>query len=186
MADARCEGSLIQAPTVLEAIWKRGRRALGLGLAILAMHVPVQAGDAVYRDPRQPSFTLEVPDGWAAERHNQGVTLQRDDSYFALRVRGGATSSGAMLVQLRPQFERQWQQLRELGAGATVFGGQPGAYMVLAGTPPSGIPSVIRIVTMTNGRLTYIAFAESQQAAEARRRPELDRIERSFAPESPR
>jgi len=152
-------------------------------IGIVACAVPALAADTTYRDPRKPSFTLLVPDGWTAERTEQGVTLRRGDSFFQLRVLGEAISPGAMLVRLRPQFERQYKQFRELEAGRTTFGEQDGAYAIYTGVPPSGISSMTRIVTMTNGRLTFVVF-EGMHADEAQQRtPELDRIERSFAPD---
>jgi len=161
-------------------------RALLAALVMIAFVGPAGAADSTYRDPRQPSFTLLVPDGWTAEPNDQGVMLRRDDSYFMLRVTGGATSPGAMLVQLRPQFERQWKPFREVEAGRVVFGGQDAAYAVYAGVPPSGIESIARIVAMTNGRLTFVAFEGTQADKTPQRTAELNRIERSFAPDATR
>ena len=154
-----------------------------LTLLVTAFVAPAQAADTVYRDPRSPSFTLLVPEGWTAERNDQGVVLRRDASYFMLRVTPGGASPGAMLVQIRPQIERQYKGFREIDAGRTVFGGQDGAYAVYGGVPPSGIDSVTRVVAMSNGQLVYMAFAGTPVATAAQRRPELERIERSFTPE---
>jgi hypothetical protein len=152
-------------------------------IGIIAGAIPALAADTIYRDPRQPSFTLLVPDGWTAERDDQGVTLRSDDSYFVLGVSGGATPPGAMLVQVRPQIERQHKQFREMEAGRTTFGGQDGAYAIYTGVPPSGISSITRIVTMTNGRLTFFAYEGMPADKVQQRKPELDRIERSFTPD---
>ena len=162
------------------------QRRLWMLLAIVGFFGNAQAADSTYRDPRQPSFTLLVPEGWTAEPNDQGVMLRRDDGYFMLRVSGGATPPGAMLVQLRPQFERQWKGFRELEAGRVAFGGQDGAYAVYAGVPPSGIESIARIVAMTNGRLSYVAFQGIEAAKAPQRKAELSRIERSFAPDAAR
>jgi hypothetical protein len=148
-------------------------------LLTLACLVPVQAADTVYRDSRSPSFSLLVPDGWTAERNEQGVMLRRDDAYFVLRVTPGGASPGAMLVQMRPQFERQYKGFREVESGRVGFGGLDGAFAVYAGVPPSGIDSITRIVAATNGQLVYMVF-QGSPVTEAQRRPELDRIERSF------
>jgi hypothetical protein len=156
-------------------------RVLSILIAMLVACGPVHAADTTYRDPRQPSFTLLVPQGWKAQPNEQGVVLSRDDSYFMLCAMAGATTPGAMLVQLRPQFEQQWKPFRELEAGRVVFGGKDGAYVVYAGVPPSGIESTTRIVVMTDGRLTYVAFEGTPVASAPQRKPELERIERSFA-----
>ena len=50
----------------------------------IALAFPAGAADSTYRDPRQPSFTLLVPDGWTAEKNSQGVTISRGDSWFML------------------------------------------------------------------------------------------------------
>jgi len=76
-------------------------------LAGIALAGAAGAADTTYRDPRKPSFALLVPDGWTAEPHGQGVTIQRDGAYFVLLVNSGATSPGAMLVQMRSQIEPQ-------------------------------------------------------------------------------
>ncbi len=156
-------------------------------LVLLAMMIVFStssiAADSIYRDPRQPSFTLLVPDGWTAQPNDQGVQLKRGASYFMLRVLGGNSSPGSILVQIRPQFEQQWKQFRELEAGPIKFGGQNGAYAVYAGIPPSGISSITKVVTMTNGQLTYIAFEGMQASVIQQHKPDMDRIERSFLPD---
>jgi hypothetical protein len=141
------------------------------------------AADTTYRDQRQPSFTLLVPDAWTANRTDEGVVLSHGKSYFRLNVLKRASPPGAMLVQIRPQLERQWKDFRELQAGQVPFGGLQGGYAVYSGVPPSGIPSVLRLVSMTNGKLTFVAF-EGVPADEAKvMTPQLDRIERSFTPD---
>lgn len=152
-------------------------------LMLFAAVWPADAADSTYRDRRQPSFTLLVPDGWTAVPNEQGVTISRDDSYFQLRVFGGSTSPGAMLVQVRPQFEQQWKQFREIEAGRTRFGGLDGAFVVYGGVPPSGVNSIARVITTTNGQLTFAAFVGMPVDKAQQRKPDLDRIERSFSPD---
>jgi hypothetical protein len=144
---------------------------------------PAWAADTTYRDQRQPSFALLVPDGWTANRTDQGVTLSHGNSYFQLIVLNGASPPGAMLVQIRPQLERQFKDFRELQAGEVPFGGLQGGYVVYSGVPPSGIPSLTRVVSMNNGKLTFLAF-EGVSVDEVKVvTPQLDRIERSFTPD---
>ncbi len=158
------------------------RYLMALALVILPIST-ARAADTIYRDPRQPSFTLLVPDGWTASQTDQGVTLSHGRSFFQLGVLGGAAPPGTMLVQTRSQFERQWKNFHEVDAGQVSFGGQNGGYAVYAGVPPSGIPSFQRVVTMTNGRLTFMAFEGVTEADSNAIRPQLDRIERSFTPD---
>src|SRR4051794_38612380 len=141
------------------------------------------AADTTYRDQRQPSFTLLVPDSWTASRIDQGVTLSHGKSFFTLAVKSGTAQPGAVLVQLRPQIESQSKEFREIDAGRVTFGGQNGGYAVYAGVPPSGIRSFRRVVTMTNGRLTFIAFESAPTDEYETIKPQLDRIERSFSPD---
>lgn len=152
-------------------------------MVFLAAVWTVDAADSTYRDPRQPSFTLLVPDGWTAVTNERGVLISRDDSYFLLRVFPGSTSPGAVLVQVRPQFEQQWKQFREIEAGRTRFGGLEGAFVVYGGVPPSGAESIQRIVTTSNGQLTFAAFIGMPVAKTQQRKADLERIERSFAPD---
>jgi hypothetical protein len=144
---------------------------------------PAWAADTTYRDQRQPSFALLVPDGWTANQTDHGVNISHGHNYFYLAIVNGASSPGSMLVQIRPQLERQFKDFRELEAGQVSFGGTQGSYAVYSGVPPSGIPAVERVVSMTNGKLTFTAF-ESVSVDEAKvMAPQLDRIERSFAPD---
>jgi hypothetical protein len=141
------------------------------------------AADTTYRDQRQPSFTLLVPDGWTASRTDQGVSLRHGESTFELGIMSGTAQPGAVLVQIRPQLESQWKEFREVDAGRVTFGGLNGAYAVYAGVPPSGSRSFQRVVTMTNGRMTFIAFASAPADEYEAVKPQLDRIERSFSPD---
>jgi hypothetical protein len=141
------------------------------------------AADTIYRDRRQPSFTLLVPDGWTAAATNEGVTVARGGNSFHLNVQLGARQPGEILVSLRPQFQRQLQGFHELAAGKLQFGGRAGAFAVYAGVPPSGISGIDRIVTMTDGRLTFTALESSRDSEAAQVRPALARIEASFTPD---
>ncbi len=155
-------------------------------LLALASVAPAAAADATYTDPRQPSFTLLVPDGWTATRIDSGVVMSHGKSFFNLFVAKGATSPGAMLVQIRPQLEKQWQQFHETESGKTQFGGQSAAFEVYGGIPPSGVPSTERIVAMTDGTFRYVAFESAAEAEAGAVIPELARIDRSFTLSSPR
>jgi hypothetical protein len=147
---------------------------------------PVFAGDSSYRDPRQPSFTLLVPDGWTATKSDQGVNIMRGTSYVQLWVKGGSAQPGAMLVQIRPQFEQQWKNFQEVDSGEAVFGGQKGAYAIYAGVPPSGVRGIAKVVTMTNGRLTYTLFTGAHADEYGQVKRDMDRIQASFAPDPAR
>jgi hypothetical protein len=155
-------------------------------IAVSVVAAPASAGDSSYRDPRQPSFTVLIPHGWTAARTNEGVQLAVGTSWANLAVLSSAVQPGAMLVQIRSQFERQWKNFREVDSGGVVFGGQKGAYATYAGIPPSGVGGITKVVTMTNGRLTYTLFMGAHADEYGRVRPEMDRIQASFAPEPAR
>ncbi len=160
------------------------RHRLSILLALTT--ISPAAADTVYTDPRQPSFTLLVPDGWTVTRTKESVIVSHGKSFFHLGVLSGALSPGAALTQNRPQMEKQWQQLQETESGQARFGGQPAAFAVYSGIPPSDVPSVERVVAMTNGTMSYIAWEEASQAEAQSTMPELARIERSFTPAPPR
>jgi hypothetical protein len=144
---------------------------------------PVFSGDTSYRDPRRPSFTMLIPDSWTATKTDQGVTIRRSPSYAFLHVAGNAVQPGAMLVQIRPQLERQWKNFQEIDSGAAMFGGQQGAYAIYAGVPPSGVREIMKVVTMTNGRLTYTLYMGIPADEYRQIKRDMDRIEASFAPD---
>jgi len=54
----------------------------------------------------------------------------------------------------------------------------------LSGVAPNGKPSITRIVTMTNGALTYVLFMGAEAAAYPTLKADLDRIQESFSPDS--
>jgi hypothetical protein len=142
-------------------------------LLMVAATAPAYAADTTYTDPRQPSFTLLIPDGWTAMRTESGVVVSLGKSFFHLGIIGSAVSPGAALTQVRPQVEKQWQQFHETESGQTQFGGQPAAFAVYTGIPPSGVPSIQRVVAMTNGTLSYWAFEDASQAEARTIMPEL-------------
>jgi hypothetical protein len=159
-------------------------RRLLLTLMMIGNWSSVAVADAVYRDPRHPSFQVLVPDGWTVQRQQAGITLSNGSDSFALWVIGGAKSPGSMLVQIRPQLEQQWKEFREAATGRLTFGGQPASYAVYTGIPPSGVRSIQRVVAMSNGRLTFVAFARAPADRYQAAKPVLDRIELSFQPDS--
>jgi hypothetical protein len=162
----------------------RSRRLiLAVGLISGLTTGPGFAADTSYRDPRQPSFTLLVPDGWTLTRNDQGVKLNRGTTWVQLVVQKGTGQPGAILVQTRPQFERQWKNFREIGSGDVSFGGQKGAYAVYAGVPPSGANAITKLVTMTDGRLTYMLFMEAHADEYDRVKRDMERIQASFSPD---
>ena len=161
-------------------------RRISLFLALMCSLMPSLSlgADTTYHDPRQPSFTLLVPDGWKLSKTDDGIKIDRGTSWVQLFVQKGATEPGAILVQFRPQFERQWKNFREVSAGGVSFGGQKGAYAVYAGIPPSGVSGITKVVTMTNGRLTYTLFMGVHADEYDKLKRDLDRIQASFTPDT--
>ena len=139
------------------------------------------ADDAIYRDPRQPSFTLLVPDGWTAETNRGGVTIRRGTSWAQVNVKPGIAEPSAVLVQVRPQFERQWKNFREVESGEVMLSGYKGAYAVYTGIPPSGVNEITKLLTMTTGQMTYVLVIGARPDEYRLVRGDLDRIQASFA-----
>jgi hypothetical protein len=144
---------------------------------------PALGEDKSYRDPRQPSFTLLVPNGWALTRTEQGVNLANGTGYAQLGVLRDTQQPGAMLVQVRTQIEQQYKNFREIDSGGSRFGGQKGLYGVYSGIPPSGVNSIMKVVTMNNGQFTYILFMGAHTDEYDRLKRDMDRIESSFSPD---
>lgn len=167
-----------------------GKRTSGFNLVLLlsilfCTAAPAFGHDLTYRDSRHPSFSLLVPDGWQASVTKAGVNLTHGtpSNYAQLAEIEGAEEPGAMLVQLRPQFERQYKDFRGVASGRTMFGGGSGAYVIYAGIPPSGVRQITRVVTMTTGHMTYVLFIGVHADEYERLKADINRIQSSFAPD---
>jgi hypothetical protein len=154
--------------------------ALIIGTSVIS---PARAVDTNYRDPRQPSYSLLVPDGWTIARTEQGVQLSRGTAHGYLLASRGAVPAGALLAQLRQQFESQSKIFREIASGELPFGGQRGAYGVYSAVSPTGLPVVLRVMTTTNGRMAYSLFFEVNAGDYERTRIDIERIQSSFMPD---
>lgn len=141
------------------------------------------ANDALYRDPRQPSFSLLVPDGWTAEKNSTGVTIRRGGSWAQVAVKPGMAEPAAVLVQIRPQIERQSRNFRELETGAMTLSGYKGAYVIYSAIPPSGVSEIAKLVTLTTGQMTYLVSAAARSEEYRSVKGDLDRILASFTPD---
>lgn len=171
----RTQKSIIGPVWRQPAIWKSLIRLAGVAMLVVIEPVCFQAwaSDTIYRDARRPSFSLLVPDGWTA-------------AYVTLLVQLGAFSPGTMLVQLRPQFESQFKNFQELDSGQSMLAQHRAGYAVYEGVPPSGVKSTLRIITTTNGKLTYTLFVEAHTDEMPRYERDLNRIPASFAVEESR
>ena len=142
------------------------------------------AEDTIYKDPRKPSYTLLVPNGWEAVANNQGVKLSGGAGWGQLLVENGAHEPAQTLASFTKMFEKQYKDFRVDSTAKCRFGGGDGVCTVLSGVAPNGKPSITRIVTMTNGMLTYVLFMGAEAAAYPTLKADLDRIQESFTPDS--
>jgi hypothetical protein len=145
---------------------------------------PASAKDTIYKDPRKPSYTLLVPNGWEAVANKQGVKLSGGAGWGQLLVENGAHGPVQALASFTKMFENQYKDFRVDDTGKCRFGGGDGVYTVLSGVAPNGKHSITRIVTMTNGVLTYVLFTGADTAAYPTLKADLDRIQESFTPDS--
>jgi hypothetical protein len=143
------------------------------------------AADTFYRDPRKPSFTIMVPDGWNAERDRSGVILSRGSSRAQVSVvNPPAQSSEALFHSAKQQVMTQSKNFRELGSGSVRFGGQPGLFLTFSAIPPiGGTTKITRLVVMTDGRLSYLLWLSAIPEEVDTFRRDFDRIQSSFTPD---
>lgn len=141
------------------------------------------ANDTTYRDPRNPSFSLLVPDGWTATRIDSGVSLSHDNTTVILRGVSGSRPADDMLADIVSQFQKQAKNFHDMDKGGCRFGGEKGAYAVFSGTSPNGTSEVTKVVTMTNGQLVYMMIQQTRPDQYEDEKRDLQRIQDSFAPE---
>src|SRR5271165_4674350 len=126
---------------------------LAIVLAVTAL--PAWTKDTTYHDPRNPSFSVLVPDGWLASKTDSGVDLHHGNSNVMVWVVTGNIPPADMVANITSQFQKQAKEFRMMDKGECRFGGQKGAYTVFSGISPNGTPEVTRIINMTNGQLQY-------------------------------
>jgi hypothetical protein len=155
-----------------------------LALCTVVAVCPGSAKDTIYKDPRKPSYTLLVPDGWEAVANKQGVKLSGGTGWGQLLVENGAHEPAQTIASFRKVFESQYKDFRINSTAKCRFGGGDGVYTVFSGVSPNGKASITRIVTMTNGVLTYVLFLGADAAAYPALKADIDRIQGSFSPEA--
>ena len=153
------------------------------GLLLLAT-LPGFAKDTTYKDPRNPSFSILVPDGWAAKRTDSGVSLSHVNSSVILNITAGSRPADDMLADVVSQFQKQARSFRDIDKGQCRFGGEKGVYAVFSGIGPNGTSQITKVVTMTNGQLVYLLIEEARPDEYEDEKGDLQRIQDSFAPEA--
>jgi Short C-terminal domain len=154
---------------------------MAMVLAIAAL--PAFAKDTTYRDPRNPSFGLLVPDGWTASKTDSGVNLNHGSSSVILFIVTGSRPPADMVADLTAQFQKQAKNFRPMDKGECRFGGQKGAYAEFSGIGPNGTAEVTRIVSMTNGQLVYSMILQAHPDQYEDEKRDFQRIEESLAPD---
>src|SRR6516225_6000067 len=86
------------------------------GLLALAAF-PGFANDTTYRDARNPSFSLVVPDGWTAKRTDSGVNLSHGGSSALLLAVTGTRAPDDMVADIVSQIQKQGKNVRDMGKG---------------------------------------------------------------------
>lgn len=142
------------------------------------------ASDTTYHDPRNPSFSLLVPDGWTAKRTDSGVSLSHGNTAVLLNAVSGSRPADDMLADVVSQFQKQAKNFHDMDKGACRFGREKGAYAVFSGISPNGTPEVTKVVTMTNGQLVYMMIEQTRPDQYEVEKGDLQRIQDSFAPEA--
>ena len=140
---------------------RRLRFAL-LALAFLFTVIASLARDTTYMDPRRPSFALLVPDGWTIVKTENGVDLKHEDSAeVTLFVQGRAVDPSDFIRNALPQIKQQHKNFHLIDQGACLFGKESASYIIYSGIGPKGPALTVKMVTMTNGHLTYVMFEQA-------------------------
>lgn len=145
---------------------------------------PSFAKDTTYRDPRNPSFSLLVPDGWTASRTNSGVSVSHGYTTVILLASTGNRPPADMVADIESQMQKQAKNFHEISKGACQFGRQKGAYTQFLSTGPNGTTEIARVVSMTNGQIVYTMIEEVKPEQYNDEKQDLQRIEDSFSPEA--
>ena len=156
---------------------------LPLALVIDLMICPALAKETIYRDPRQPSFTLLVPDGWSAAKTDQGVEIRHDRTAVVMLVVQTESVDPSNLIAEAPQLEKR-EGFHLIEKGGCVFGSQNGAYIIYSLKRTDGPTLITKEVMMTTGHLTYTMFEQSHADKYDDEKSDMERIQKSFSPET--
>jgi hypothetical protein len=156
-----------------------------LAVAYSAAVDPTFANDTTYKDPRQPSFTLLVPDGWTVVKTERGVDLKHGETAeVTLFVQGQAIDPSDFMRQVLPQIQQQHKNFRVIEQGACLFGRQSGSYIIYSGIGPKGPALTTKMVAMSNGQLTYVMVEDAPPDKYDDEKVDMQRIQDSFNPEA--
>lgn len=113
-----------------------------------------QGTGGLYRDP-SGRFSINVPGGWRAASQNGGVLVTRGNATAVISPFGGAYSGDQIVSTLGQQYASQWTNLQLIDQGQFMLAGAPAAYVMLSGTSPRGVPSLLRIAGVVRGNEGY-------------------------------
>ena len=154
---------------------------IAIGIAVF----PAIAADTIYLESRRPSFKILVPDGWTAEKTDQGVNITHGTgAWVGLGVKPQVIEPSEYLDKAIPQIQPQEKNFRLIERGACLFGHQQGSYVIYSGIGPNGSASITKMVVMTNGRMTYIFASQTPPDKYNGEKADLQRIQDSFTPEA--
>jgi hypothetical protein len=156
-----------------------------LALALLFTGIVSFARDTPYTDPRRPSFVLLVPDGWTIVKTENGVDLKHGDTAeVTLFVQGRAVDPSDFVRNVLPQIQQQHKNFHLMDQGACLFGKESASYIIYSGIGPKGPALTVKMVTMTNGHLTYVMFEQAPPEKYDDEKSAMQHIQDSFSPET--
>ncbi len=162
---------------------RRLRFAL-LTLAFVFTAMRSFARDTTYTDPRRPSFSLLVPDGWTIVKTDNGVDLKHGETgQVTLFVQGRSIDPNDFVRNALPQIQQQHKNFRLIDEGACLFGKESASYVIYSGIGPKGPAQTVKMVAMTNGHLTYVMFEQAPPDKYDDEKAAMQRIQDSFSPE---
>ena len=141
---------------------------------------PGGSGGDQYRDP-QGQFAIRIPPGWQSTPQNGGVILTRGSSMVMVSPFDGAQSGEQIVSTLARQYHAQWNNLQLNDQGQFSIGGAPAAYMMMSGTSPRGVQSLLRIAGAVRGNQGFAVIISTPLSEFNSASPQLQAIESSLS-----
>jgi len=143
------------------------------------------SAQTMYRDPGG-NFTVDVPAGWHAEKHQESseVTISKGNVSVSLEVAPSADGSTPppreVLDSIEKQLLQECPEAELLLRGDATLAGQPGLYLQVACNDPQHGTAIMTVAVATTNAEILICNTSSFSSEYSSIKPVLDGIVRSF------
>lgn len=143
------------------------------------------SAQTMYRDPGG-NFTVDVPAGWHAEKHQESseVTISKGNVSVSLEVAPSADGSTPppreVLDSIEKQLLQECPEAELLRRGDATLAGQPGLYLQVACNDPQHGTAIMTVAVATTNAEILICNTSSFSSEYSSIKPVLDGIVRSF------